>query len=317
MSRKLYRSILFSILALALPLTAQAQQATDPDFAPKVAQPMFVTHHPRLLVDQAHHNTHTAHARYDALARLVTADGFSVFADANPFTPHDLKEAEVLVVANPLGSEDPKSAKVTDPAFTAEECDAVHAWVEAGGALLLIADHAPMGMAARPMAARFGVDFNAGVLTDPTLADKSFGASTLVFSSATGTLGDHVIIHGRAPAERVKRVRTYTGQSLSVPPGAVALLKVTPRAQDIMLNPAGGPGAVADSLKHGAAGRAQAIAFTVGRGRVVMIGETTIFAAQIQTGADGVKHKVGLNSPGFDNRQFALNVMRWLAKGLN
>jgi hypothetical protein len=84
-----------------------------------------------------------------------------------------------------------------------------------------------------------------------------------------------------------------------------------------MLGSAGVRGPVPDSLKRSAAGRAQAIAFTLGKGRVVMVGETTVFAAQLVPGPGGVMRKVGMNSPGFDNRQFALNVLRWLAKGLN
>ena len=317
MSRSLTRLFVPLILAVALPCLASAQQPSDPTFVTKVARPMFVGHHPRLLVDQGHFNTHTTHIYYDALAQLAIGDGFEVFTDANPFSQRDLKGAEVLLIANPLGCEDLTSPRVTNPAFTKAECDAVHAWVEAGGALLLIVDHAPMGIAARPMGTRFGVDFSAAYLVDSALADSSFGASTLVFSQATGTLGEHVIMHGRSPAERIKRVRTYTGQSLSVPPGSVALLKVTSHAQDIMLGPASGLGVVPDSLKHSAAGRAQAIAFTVGKGRVVMIGEGSVFVAQVKQGRDGKDHKVGMNSPGFDNRQFALNVLRWLAKGLN
>jgi len=124
-------------------------------------------------------------------------------------------------------------------------------------------------------------------------------------------------MRGRSPSEHVKRVRTYTGQSMAGPPGSVALLKVTDRAQDLMLGPKGMSGSVPDSLKRSAAGRAQAIAFTVGKGRVVMIGETTIFAAQLVPWSAGQICKVGMNAPGFDNRQLALNVLHWLAHGLN
>jgi hypothetical protein len=205
----------------------------------------------------------------------------------------------------------------SNPAFSRAECNALFAWVQAGGSLLLVAEHAPMGTAAAGLAARFGVKFSEGYLVDPVLADSAFGASTLVFSSATGTLGDHAIIRGRGPAERVRRVRTYTGQSMVGPPGSVTLLKVTDRGQDLELGPGGVKGPIPDSLRRSVPGGAQAIAFTVGKGRVVMIGETTIFAAQLVPGPNGEMRKVGMNSAGFDNRKLALNVLRWLAHGLS
>lgn len=317
MSHPVLRLGVLLLLTVGLTSSARSQQRSDPDFDAHVAHPMFKTTHPHLLVDQGHHNTHTTRGRYDVLANLATNDGFEVLVDVNLFAVKDLQDAQVLLIANPLGADDVRTAKAASSAFTNAEIEALHTWVAGGGSLLLISEHAPMGAAARGLAARFGVDFSTGYLIDPAIADTTFGASTLVFSEATGTLGDHVIIRGRNPAERVKRVRTYTGQSMAGPPGSVPLLKVTDRAQDLMLGTKGMSGTVPDSLKRSAAGRAQAIAFTLGKGRVVMIGETTIFAAQLVPWSQTETRKVGMNAPGFDNKQFALNVLRWLARGLN
>ena len=59
-----------------------------------------------------------------------------------------------------------------------------------------------------------------------------------------------------------------------------------------------------------AAGRAQALAFKVGKGRVVVHGEAAMLSAQI-TGQD--KFKMGMNVEGYDNKQYALNLMHWLS----
>jgi hypothetical protein len=59
-----------------------------------------------------------------------------------------------------------------------------------------------------------------------------------------------------------------------------------------------------------AAGRAQALAFKFGKGRVVIQGEAAMLSAQI-AGAD--KHKMGMNVEGYDNKQYALNLMHWLS----
>ena len=60
------------------------------------------------------------------------------------------------------------------------------------------------------------------------------------------------------------------------------------------------------------AGGAQAVAFEYGRGRVVVLGEAAMISAQIDDRGD----KFGMNQPGIDNRQFALNVLHWLTRAL-
>ena len=68
------------LMLLALPHPAWSQQKSDTSFDAKVAHPMFHAPHPRLLVDQGHHNTHTTRGRYDALAALASSDGFDVLS---------------------------------------------------------------------------------------------------------------------------------------------------------------------------------------------------------------------------------------------
>ena len=59
-----------------------------------------------------------------------------------------------------------------------------------------------------------------------------------------------------------------------------------------------------------AAGRAQGLAFEMGRGKVVVLGEAGMLSAQIN---GPFKMRVGMNVQGIDNRQFALNIMHWLS----
>ncbi len=62
-----------------------------------------------------------------------------------------------------------------------------------------------------------------------------------------------------------------------------------------------------------AAHRAQAVALSFGRGRVVILGEAAMISAQlIQTPSQGT-FLIGINYPRLDNRQFALNLMHWLS----
>lgn len=59
------------------------------------------------------------------------------------------------------------------------------------------------------------------------------------------------------------------------------------------------------------AGRAQALALTRGRGRVVILGEAAMFTSQL-SGPEKVRWG-GLNNPKLDNEQLALNILHWLS----
>ena len=114
---------------------------------------------------------------------------------------------------------------------------------------------------------------------------------------------DHPITRGRIAQEQVRIVETYTGQSLDGPP-ASTLLALPPEAVDYVPPP--------PAFQEAPAGKAQGLAFSLGRGRVVVLGEAGMLSAQ--SSPEGMRF--GMNAPGFDNRQFALNIMHWLSGAL-
>lgn len=63
-------------------------------------------------------------------------------------------------------------------------------------------------------------------------------------------------------------------------------------------------------------GRAQGIAMPFGKGRIAAFGEAAMFSTQVAT-FGGQSMKMGMNVPGNDDRQFALNVMHWLARRID
>jgi hypothetical protein len=169
---------------------------------------------------------------------------------------------------------------------------------------LLVADHEPAGAAAKEMSRRFDVDMSTGRTFDFVHFDSSGGSpSWLVFSRTNGLLGDHAFLRGRDSTEQVRRVVSYTGQSLQGPLNSVSLLRLDEKAFDIL-----GP-----RRELSGAGRSQGIALELGRGRVVILGEAAMLTAQV---TDNGRLRFGMNRPGSDDRQFALNVMRWLGRGL-
>ena len=282
---------------------SSAQQIADPNFAAKVARPAHARKHPRVLFDEAHHNFHTSGGRYKPFADLITSDGYAVTPNRQPFTPSSLKPYDILVISNALGAPHMNSAEASNSAFTDAECDAVSDWVRAGGALLFIADHAPMGAAAEKLGLTFGVGMSKGhTLDEANSPPGDNNPGFIVYTRDNGLLGDHPITRGRDASERVGRVIAFTGQSLKGPAGSVAFMKLSDTAQDAM------PG-MAERVS--AAGRAQGLAFAHGRGRVVVMGEAGMLSAQLG-GPD--KKPFGMNRPGLDNRQLALNIMHWLSR---
>ena len=306
--RRLALPVLLSILAGP----GHAQQLPDTTFDTHVARPAYAADGPRVLFDEAHHNFHTSTGRYLPFARLMRADGCRLTPNSDKFSAATLRDADILVIANALGHEKMDHDDAAKPAFSPDECDAVRGWVGAGGALLLIADHAPMGDAARGLGERFGVDMRAAYTTDSERAVD--GRPTILgYSAGRGLADAHPIIRGRDITETVRRVVCFTGQSLSGPPGSVSLLTLSPRAVDLLVRLGERLDHVKPEQRQPAAGRSQGLAFTYGKGRVVVLAEAAMMTAQV---AGGRRVPMGMNAPGNDDRQFALNVMRWLGGGL-
>lgn len=284
-----------------MPSSLISQQQADPGFDARVTNPAYTSSHPKVLFDEAHNNFHTATGRYKPFVDLITNDGYQVASNKQKFQASVLQGHDVLVISNALGSSDTNSAARATPAFTPDECNVVRDWVREGGALLLIADHAPAGGAAANLGEVFGVNMSKAYTADPiNFQQKGLDVSWIVFSRANTNLGAHAIMEGRNQNERINRVMSFTGQSLKGPSGAVALLKLSDKAYDVLdLN------TPEKATIVPAKGRAQSIAMTFGKGRLVVFGEAAMLTAQ--------NVNFGMNYPGTDNRQLVLNLMHWLS----
>jgi hypothetical protein len=292
--------------ALSLSLVAQ-QEYADPSFDTSIATPAYTRGGPIVAIDAAHRNRHSADGSYKPLAELLGNDGYTVVSlSTAPFDARMLGEIDVLVMANPLDLD-------AEQAVDDEEADSIRDWVAQGGSLLLITD-LPWNLADR-----FGVATGKGLVFD---RDGERRLTTLLtFSRENRLLGDHPIIHGRDASEAVARVATFTGQSIGVPAGALALMRLSDTARETNNLGAEQLAFYNDSALFGAhsasvAGRAQAIAMIYGTGRVVVLGDAAMLEARLHLHDDGHvrEGRVGMNVTGNDNRQFALNVFHWLSR---
>lgn len=292
-----------SALAFAAALLAagacQAQQVADPTGDLSVAAPRWASGTgPRVAIDAGHHNFHTVDGRYAPFATVLRNDGLRVAGRDGPLTAASLAEIDVLVISNALDARNTEDWTLPNPsAFTAEEIAVVRAWVEGGGALLLIADHMPFGGAAEALARAFSVHF-----------DNSFALleGPEVFSRANGRMQDSPVTDG------LTEVRSFTGSSFQAPPDARVALRLDPAFEIVMPQQAwqfdGQPRRPATPADTRLA------LLTVGKGRVAVSGEAAMFTAQV-SGPNG-EHRTGLNADGAEqNKTLLLNLMRWLAGG--
>ncbi len=292
------------------------QQLGNPNFDAAVAQPAYSGGGPRVLFDEGHYNFHKSEGRYKPFADLIRSDGYRITVNTSRLSREILNSHDILVSANPLGlggSLQMAAARLgltvnlTGNAFDEDECLAVQSWVRQGGALLLIADHAPIGAASDSLARRFGVMMSNGFTLDEHHHDSESGNwGFLVYTRENGLLGEHPISEGRSESERLKKVMTFTGQSLRYPPKATPFLLLPETAFELPRRNS------LDSEARSVAGHAQGIALEFGHGRIVILAEAAALTSQIVSAEEG-SFSFGM-SPDNDNRQLALNILHWLSR---
>lgn len=315
MHRFFGRARVYHLSVFLFLVSCSGGQKPDLNFNSSVATPTYTANGPRVLFDEAHKNFHTSGGRYRPFANLIKSDGYAVAANKKKFSKELLTGWDILIISNAKGMEEKYKS-----AFTEQECDAVKNWVEEGGSLLLVADHHPMGGAAEVLAGRFGVGMsNSYGVEDSLNCDTgSTDKSQLVFSRENGLLTDCPITRGRDSTERVGRVVSFTGQSLTIPEGATPFLLLSPTAYENLVDSIWTEKKFLSSNTYTrfaevpttAAGKAQGLAMKLGKGRVVILGEAAMLTAQIND-RDGTPF--GMNVPGNDDRQLALNIMHWLS----
>lgn len=282
--------MLSMILAAAIAQAANTYKA-DPTFLPKVPGAMFTSVHPTVMIDQGHHELAAKDGRYVAIMNLLNSDGYHVILNEQALTPELLKDVRILYIS-----------AAQKPGFTESEMLAVKKWVDGGGSLLLMADHAPIGDAVHEFAQKFGFEISGGETNDVSAAfDKD--PSHIVFSRDNHLIADHAITNGRGKKERLEKVVAFSGQSVKGPRGSQAFLRLSSTAQNI------------EGEKIQSVGDFnEAVADKQGKGRVVIFGDGTVFTSKTAMPANVPE---GMNVPGIDNVKLATNVFRWLAGKLD
>ncbi len=298
--------LLFSV-AIILTLVACNDNKAKPDneFDVSVSDPKLKSIKPKVLFDEAHKNHHQIETTYKPFATLITNDGCSVKSTDKPIDNTALANIDVYIIATAMGKEDPGDKSP----FTQNEVDQLEKWVKDGGSLLLITEHFPFGLAMSPVLNKFGVQVHNGYVEDTLLNNKDV-RDALLFTKSKGNLNPtHPIL------DKVERLNTFTGSSVKGDSTWTQLFIFTPNAQNfnVKVNVKKDGGDITTSVEYAdfysANGYSQGICKEYGKGKVVVLAESAFLTAQF----DRNINKYGMNSPDEDNKQFVLNLIRWLA----
>ncbi len=296
------------VIVVAAAGVASAQQVSDPNFNPSISRPAYESGKgPVVAIDEAHHNFHTADGRYEPFAKLLRRDGYRVEGFGEAFSSGSLKGVDILVISNALNERNEDDWSLPTPsAFTPEEIAAVHAWVEKGGSLFLIADHMPFAGAAAELARAFGFEFSNGYAR---VGNRVEGRIADIFDSANG-LAESPVTRGRTGEEKVTKAATFTGSSFKPPKGAIPVLIFG--AGSVSHETKEAPGITPDAPQVPIDGWCQGAIVKIGKGRLAVFGEAAMFSAQL---AGSQQMPIGMNSPDAgQNYQLLLNVMHWLSR---
>lgn len=293
--------------ATRAPLATTVQRAADDFELPDTGPAAYANGTgPRVGIDEAHGNFHTADGRYRPFAQLLRRDGYRVEGFDSIFDAESLAGLDLLVIANAIAAEKVGDWSLPNPsAFTDVEIAAVEEWVRGGGRLMLIADHMPMPGAAADLARAFGLLFHDGFAYLPD------GTGTMTFRREDDSLADHVVT-GADGDSPIEFVTTFMGQAFRITEGTDATpLMWLPDGSYVLLPEVAWefsdatPRIPADGMVQGALVRH-------GAGRVGAFGEAAAFSAQVQE-RNGERFPMGMNDPDAPhNARFLLNVIAWL-----
>ena len=281
-----------------------SQQLADTTYDPNIRSPAYDKGKGSVVfIDEGHHNFHTKSGRYKAFSNLLERDGYNVHPYSGVFKRNELAKGKILVISNALHERNVNDWFIpVSSAFTKSEIAVVREWVYTGGSLFLIADHMPMGGAAKDLAAAFNFEFTNGFVFD------SIAKGPAYFTLQDGTLAESIITKGRSSSESVRQIATFTGQAIKVPEDATSILTFT--ANYVIRFPDTAWVFHEETNKVNAGGWSQGAYKKFGRGKIVVFGEAAMFTAQV-SGPGRIK--MGMNHESASgNYQLLLNIIHWL-----
>ena len=298
------------LLIVAMIMPASAQQLPDMEFHFQINKPAFdKTKGPKLLIDKAH-SPYLEQGSYEPFLRMVRDDGFRADYLETKITPQTLEDVQILVIVNSY-HEDYGQFSIMQPpsAYSSDEINIIRDWVNGGGRLMIIADHAPFAGGSSALAEAFGFTFFNGYVFEKS--SLPYGYGYINYQENNGLNLKNPVISGKFIEEEIDRFFTFNGTAFIPPANATRLLTVPAGYVAVMTQYIRREMETAPKID--VSGMSQGSTLIANKGRLAVFGEAAAFTAQI---TDKTK-RTGMNNPkASQNPLLVLATMRWLAQGL-
>ena len=297
------------LLLLFVPLQSFGQEQNYPYKWPmyndtnvnlEVEDPTFeINDGPLIMFDSTHKNFFIQSHLIKPLVDLLINDGYRVSFLDKEFSKSSLSQASVLVVITALPFDFATENSAADKnTFSENELDELQNWVTDGGSLLAFSEHAPFDQAINPLLRKFDIESSIGTTVDTINYESKYGPGMIKFENKNLNT-NHPIVNGKY---KVEKLVSFGGSAL-LGSKYENILKLDESSFNVKHSTGIGPEGK---------GNSQGLAGMYGSGKIAAFGDSNGFTAMVFNMDDGTKMYAGMNTEGYDWKNFVLNTFRWL-----
>lgn len=256
---------------------------------------------PLIMFDSAHKNFFIQSHLIKPLVDLLLNDGYRVSFLDKEFSKSSLSQAKVLVVITALPFDFATERSAADKnTFSRDELSELQNWVKNGGSLLAFSEHAPFDQAINPLLQKFEIESSIGTTIDTINYENKYGHGMIKFENSN-LKKNHPTVNGKY---KVERLVSFGGSAL-LGPKYENILKLDESSLNTKHSTGIGPEG---------RGNSQGLAGSYGSGKIAVFGDSNGFTAMVFNMQDGSKMYAGMNTEGYDWKNFVLNTFSWLTK---
>ena len=256
---------------------------------------------PLIMIDSSHKNFFIQSHLIKPLVDLLLNDGYRVSFLDKEFSKSSLSQAKVLVVITALPFDFATERSAADRnTFSENELNELQSWVKNGGSLLVFSEHAPFDQAINPLLRKFEIESSVGTTIDTINYEKKYGQGMIKFED-NNLNKNHPVINGKY---KVEKLVSFGGSAL-LGPKYENILKLSVSALNTKHSTGIGPEGV---------GNSQGLVGKYGSGKIAAFGDSNGFTAMVFNMTEDSKMYAGMNTKGYDWKNFVLNTFSWLAK---
>ena len=297
------------LLLLFVPLLSFGQEQNYPYKWPmyndtnvnlEVEDPSFeINDGPLIMFDSTHKNFFIQSHLIKPLVDLLLNDGYRVSFLDKEFSKSSLSQANVLVVITALPFDFATENSAADKnTFSENELNELQNWVSNGGSLLAFSEHAPFDQAINPLLRKFDIESSIGTTVDTINYESKYGPGMIKFETKNLNT-NHPIVNGKY---KVEKLVSFGGSAL-LGSKYENILKLDESSFNVKHSTGIGPEGK---------GNSQGLAGMYGSGKIAAFGDSNGFTAMVFSMDDGTKMYAGMNTEGYDWKNFVLNTFRWL-----